>query len=167
MNSDQIENSQIDASIVLNTTPDRRFVRIIGRSIIILVAVVVIASVSVFLSSMNTSMKVSMIPILIGVLFEAAILGLLYDELVRAEYKVTGEEILATSGVIERRARTIPLKYVRDVTYRQDFIKRVFGIADVTVSPTNGDAIVLKGIRDGQAKCEMISRLVLSKAEED
>jgi uncharacterized membrane protein YdbT with pleckstrin-like domain len=88
----------------------------------------------------------------------------LYEGLSKAVYRLTNEHIEEEYGVINKRLRRIPLSYVRDVTYSQNFLQAIFGISSVTVSPTNGDKIVLSNIRDGEKTRETIWRLVLSKS---
>ena len=54
----------------------------------------------------------------------------------------------------------IPLSYVRDVTYNQNFIQAMFDVSDITVSAPNGDKVVLNNLRNGEATREIIWKLV-------
>src|SRR6185295_9971450 len=60
----------------------------------------------------------------------------LYEGLVKAVYNLTDEHIEETYGIIYKRVRQIPLSYVRDVTYNQNFLQAMFGVSSITVSIT-------------------------------
>jgi len=103
--------------------------------------------------------------VLIAIIGVAGISFLLviYEGLGKAIYRVTNEHIEEEYGIVYKRLRRIPLSYVRDVTYDRNFLQAIFGISSITVSPTNGDKIVLSNIRDGESAREMIWHLVLSR----
>ena len=88
----------------------------------------------------------------------------LYEGLSKAAYSLTDDHIEEEYGIINKRVRRIPLSYVRDVTYDQNFFQAMFGVSSITVSPTNGDKIVLSNVRDGEQTREIIWSLVLSKS---
>jgi membrane protein YdbS with pleckstrin-like domain len=88
----------------------------------------------------------------------------LYEGLVKAVYSLTHQHIEEKYGIIHKRVRRIPLSYVRDVTYDRNFLQALFGVSSITVSPTNGDKIVLSNVRDGEQTREAIWNLVLSKS---
>lgn len=88
----------------------------------------------------------------------------LYEGLSKAVYRLTDEHIEEEYGIIHKRVRRIPLSYVRDVTYDQNFLQAMLGISSITVSPTNGDKIVLSNIKDGEGTREVIWKLVLSRS---
>jgi uncharacterized membrane protein YdbT with pleckstrin-like domain len=88
----------------------------------------------------------------------------LYEGLVKAVYSLTDQHIEEKYGIIYKRVRRIPLSYVRDVTYDQNFLQAMLGVSSITVSPTNGDKIVLSNVRDGEQTREIIWNLVLSRA---
>jgi len=90
-------------------------------------------------------------------------LVVVYEGLTNATYKVTGEYVEEEYGIIHKRMRRIPLNYVRDVTHDQSALQAMFGISSITVSPTNGDKIVLSNIREGKGTRETIWQLVLAK----
>jgi len=90
----------------------------------------------------------------------------LYEGLVKAVYSLTDHHIEEKYGIIHRRVRRIPLSYVRDVTYDQNFLRAMFGVSSITVSPTNGDKIVFSNVRDGEQTREIIWKLLLSKSPE-
>lgn len=77
---------------------------------------------------------------------------------------MTDEHIEEEYGIVYKRLRRIPLSYVRDVTYDQNFLQAMFGVSSITVSPTNGDKIVLSNVADGARTREAIWNLVVSKA---
>ena len=52
---------------------------------------------------------------------------------------VTAEYVESESGIVGKKVRTIPIGYVRDVTYGQNLIQSMLGVSDITVSGTNGD----------------------------
>ena len=87
-----------------------------------------------------------------------------YAALARSTYAVTREHIEQESGVISKRSRSLPLCYVRNVTYDQSVIQALFGLSTITVSSTNGNQIRLQHVRDGKEKRELIWKLVLSKS---
>ena len=84
----------------------------------------------------------------------------------KAVYSLTDHHIEEKYGIIHRRVRRIPLSYVRDVTYDQNFLRAMFGVSSITVSPTNGDKIVFSNVRDGEQTREIIWKLLLSKSPE-
>jgi membrane protein YdbS with pleckstrin-like domain len=88
----------------------------------------------------------------------------MFEALVKARYTVTTDYIESEKGLFDKTVRTIPLSYVRDVTYEQGFIQARYGLSDITVSATNGDKIVLEQIRDGRQKRDIIWNLVLSNS---
>ena len=88
----------------------------------------------------------------------------LYEGLSKAVYSLTDEHVEEEYGIINKRVRRIPLSYVRDVTYDQNFLQAMFAVSSVTVSPTNGDKIVLSNIKDGEGTREVIWKLVLSRS---
>jgi len=88
---------------------------------------------------------------------------IMHEILAKAVYAVTTEYIEAETGIVGKRVRTIPIRYVRDVTYGQNLMQAMLGVSDITVSATNGDKIVLKDVADGKRKRDIISDLVLSK----
>jgi membrane protein YdbS with pleckstrin-like domain len=89
---------------------------------------------------------------------------IMHEILARAVYTVTAEYVESESGIVGKKVRTIPISYVRDVTYGQNPIQSMLGLSDITVSATNGDKITFKDIADGNRKRDLISRFVLSKA---
>jgi uncharacterized membrane protein YdbT with pleckstrin-like domain len=88
----------------------------------------------------------------------------MYEGLEKAVYTVTDEYVEEEFGIVYKRLRRIPLSYVRDVTYDQNFLQAIFGVCSITVSPTNGDKIVLSNIRDGESARERIWNVVLSRS---
>ena len=88
---------------------------------------------------------------------------IMHEILARAVYTVTAEYIESESGIVGQKVRTIPISYVRDVTYNQNLIQSVLGVSDITVAATNGDRIVLKDVANGKWKRDLISKLMLSK----
>jgi hypothetical protein len=88
----------------------------------------------------------------------------LYEGLASAVYTMTGEFIEEEYGIVYKGLRRIPLNYVRDVTQTQNFLQAMFGVSSITVSPTNGDKIVLSNVRDGQQTRETIWKFVLAKS---
>jgi uncharacterized membrane protein YdbT with pleckstrin-like domain len=88
----------------------------------------------------------------------------LYEGLSKSVYRLTNEHIEEEYGIVYKRQRRIPLSYVRDVTYDQNFLQAMFGVSSITVSPTNGDKIVLSNIRDGESARERIWKHVLSRS---
>lgn len=81
-------------------------------------------------------------------------------------YRLTNEHIEEEYGIINKGLRTIPLSYMRDVTYDQNFLQAMLGVSSVSVSPTTGNKIVRSNIRDGEKTREVIWKLVLSKSQE-
>ena len=88
----------------------------------------------------------------------------MYETLANAVFKVTNEHIEEEGGLIWKTQHRIPLSYVRDVTYDQNFLQAMFGASSVTISPTNGNKIVLSNISNGEEIRETIWNLVLSKS---
>jgi uncharacterized membrane protein YdbT with pleckstrin-like domain len=97
---------------------------------------------------------------LVGVL---CVLGF-YEGFSKAVYRITNTYAEEERGIVFKRMRRIPLSYVRDVTYDQNLLQTMFGVSSVTISPTNGNKIVLSNIRDGKGTQEVIWKVVLSNS---
>ena len=80
----------------------------------------------------------------------------LCEGLSKAVYRLTNEHIEEEYGIVYKRLRRIPLSCVRDVTHSQNFLQAIFGVSSITVSPTNGDRIVLSNVKHG-IRCERSS----------
>jgi membrane protein YdbS with pleckstrin-like domain len=152
--------------LVLSDRPDMRLAKLgLVAAIAIVFLVLAIAIVLTFtlpLTGMERLLPLSLAGVVI-----MAVLGLpliWYVSLVKATYTLTTDYIESKQPCIIKEIRTIPLTYVRDVTYSQNPLQLIFGISTITVSPTNGDAVVLMNIRDGERKREVIWNLVLSKS---
>ena len=151
------------AGVLLTDRPDMRVIRLSLLSGIL--ALLLIVGIIVFVIPMDQGNRY-------GLLGFAAIFGYVvisvpliwYAALARATYTVTREHIEQESGVISKRFRSLPLCYVRDVTYDQSVIQAMFGLSTITVSTTNGNQIRLQHVRDGKEKRDLIWKLVLSKS---
>jgi hypothetical protein len=71
---------------------------------------------------------------------------------------------VTVASVFWKTQHRVPLSYVRDVSYGQNFLQAMFGVSSVTISPTNGNKIVLSNLNDGSATREAIWKLVLSES---
>ena len=90
----------------------------------------------------------------------------MYEALGNTVFVVTNDHIEEKGGLIWKTQHRIPLTYVRDVTYDQNFLQAMFGVSSVTVSPTNGRKIVLSNVPDGERTREIIWNLVLLKSSD-
>ncbi|MGH9828087.1 MAG: PH domain-containing protein, partial [Blastocatellia bacterium] len=79
-------------------------------------------------------------------------------------YTVAATYIEEEYGIIYKRLRRIPLSYVRDVTQTQNFLQAMFRTSSITISPTNGDTIILSNIKNGQQARDAIWQGVLSES---
>jgi membrane protein YdbS with pleckstrin-like domain len=148
---------------LLTARPDIRFLKLS----FLVPAVVLVAGIIAYLLplAIDRDFQLAGSAFLIGVgLVGMACLLVLYEGLSKAEYRLTGEHIEEEYGIINKRVRRIPLGYVRDVTYDQNFLQAIFGVSSVTVSPTNGNKIVLSNISNGEETRETIWNLVLSNS---
>lgn len=91
---------------------------------------------------------------------------IMYEALGNTVFVVTNDHIEEKGGLIWKTQHRIPLTYVRDVTYDQNFLQAMFGVSSVTVSPTNGRKIVLSNVPDGERTREIIWNLVLLKSSD-
>lgn len=141
---------------LLTARPDMRIV-----SIGFLAAAVIAAlGTVVYLLPISDSVKVAFLPL--GVLF-IVILGysaILFEGLWNAVFTITNEYVEDHGGMIWKRQHHIPLSYVRDVTYSQNFLQAMFGVASVTISPTNGNNIMFSNIKNGEGTWRLLSKLV-------
>jgi len=126
-------------------------------------AFMAVAGVVVYLSPISDSAKVAFLPL--AGLFVVTLIysAIMYEALGNAIYTVTDAYIEEKGGVIWRTQHRIPLSYVRDVTYNQSFLQAAFGVSSVTVSPTNGNKIVLSNIPEGERTRNYIWNLVASR----
>jgi membrane protein YdbS with pleckstrin-like domain len=134
-----------------------------GMSIIIVSAsapaLLLAAGLISYLLPLNIDRDLQLVAsILLTTLGVAGLGGLLvlYEALARAVYTVTTEHIEEQHGIVYKRLRRIPLSYIRDVTQTQNFLQAMFGVSSITVSPTNGDKIVLSNVKDADTTREAI-----------
>jgi uncharacterized membrane protein YdbT with pleckstrin-like domain len=145
---------------LLTARPDIRFLKLSFLA----PAVVLVAGIIAYLLplTIDRDFQLAGSAFMIGIsLVGMACLLALYEGLAKAVYTVTNEHIEEEYGIIYKRLRRIPLSYVRDVTYDESFFQRIFGVSSITVSPTNGDKIVLTNIRNGEETRETIWKLML------
>src|SRR5690349_13492141 len=107
---------------LLTARPDMRMVKL-GFLAAILIAV---AGVVVYLLPISESAKVAFLPL--GVLFivTLAYCAILYEGLATAVYTVSKDHIEEQGGVIWKTQHRVPLSYVRDVSYDQNFVQAMF-----------------------------------------
>jgi hypothetical protein len=130
-------------------------------------AIVLAASVILYLAPLRIDRDLHLAgSILIATLGLGGVsfLLVLYEALSKAAYALTDGYIEEEYGIMYKRLRRIPLSYVRDVTHDQNFFQAMFRVSSITVSPTNGDKIVLSNIRDGEQTRETIWQLVLASS---
>ena len=146
--------------ILLTARPDVRIVKL-G---FLAAALIAAAGAIAYLLPISDSLKVAFLPL--GVLFVVTVAysAILYEGLKNTVYNVAKDYVEEQGGVIWRTQHRIPLSYVRDVTYNQSSLQKVFGVSSVTVSPTNGNKIVFYNVRDGEKIQESIWKLVLSRS---
>jgi membrane protein YdbS with pleckstrin-like domain len=147
-------------NVLLTARSDLRIVKL-GFLAAALIAAV---AGSIYVSPISDGVKVAFLP-LIGLFVVALVYSMImYETLANAVFKVTNEHIEEEGGFIWKTQHRIPLSYVRDVTYDQNFLQAMFGVSSVAVTPTNGNKIVLSNIRDGERTREVIWNLVLSRS---
>ena len=148
---------------VLTTRPDMRIVKFSFPAPVLMLGAGVIAYLLPPAIDRDIQVAGSFFIAGVGLVGIISLLAL-YEGLAKAVYKVTTEHIEEEYGIIYKRLRRIPLSYVRDVTYDQNFLQALFGVSSVTVAPTNGHKIVLSNIRDGEGTRETIWKLMLSRS---
>lgn len=156
-------NSVGGNKFLLTAQPDMRIVKFL----IVPPAFVLIAGILFYVLPLAMDRDLHLaVSILIATLGVAGLSSLLvlYEALARAVYTMTDEFIEEEYGIVYKGLRRIPLNYVRDVTQTQNFLQAMFGVSSITVSPTNGDTIVLSNIRNGESARERIWKLVLSRS---
>ena len=146
--------------MLLTARPDLRILKV-G---FLTAALIVVAGVVVYLSPIDASLKVAFLPFAVVFVVISAYSVIMYEALGNTVFVVTNDYIEEKGGLIWKTQRRIPLTYVRDVTYDQNFLQAMLGVSSVTVSPTNGDRIVLSNVREGERTREVIWNLVLSKS---
>jgi len=109
-------------------------------------------------------LKVAFLPMAVLFVVVLAYSVIMYEALGNTVFVVTNDHIEERGGLIWKTQRRIPLTYVRDVTYDQNLLQAMFGVSSITVSPTNGDKIVLSNIREGESAREKIWKHVLSRS---
>ena len=150
--------------VVLSARPD---MRLINASFLAPVLVLLVGIV-VYLLPLPLGKEIInylVLPFIAMVAVGVAVYPLgMYEALSTAVFTITDDYVEEESGIIWKRVRRIPLSYVRDVTYNQNFIQAIFDVSDITVSATNGDEIVLNSLRGGERGRDIIWKLVLSKS---
>jgi membrane protein YdbS with pleckstrin-like domain len=126
-------------------------------------ALIAVAGVVVYLLPIDGSVKVAFLPLAVLFVVVLAYSGIMYEALGNTVFVVTKDYVEEKGGLIWKTQHRIPLTYVRDVTYDQNFLQSMFGVSSVTVSPTNGNKIVISNIREGQRTREIIWKLIMSK----
>jgi uncharacterized membrane protein YdbT with pleckstrin-like domain len=152
--------SASSGNVLLTTRPDLRILKV-G---FITAALIAVAGAVVYLSPIDTSLKVAFLPMAVLFVVVLAYSVIMYEALGNTVFVVTNDHIEERGGLIWKTQRRIPLTYVRDVTYDQNVVQAMFGVYSVTVSPTNGNRIVLSNIQDGESARDMIWQLALSKS---
>ena len=155
-------NSEGSDRSLLTTRPDMRIVKL-G---FLAAASIAVAGAVVYMLPVSDSVKAAFLPLAGLFVVTVAYSAIMYDTLGNAVFTVTNTYIEEKGGVIWKSQHRIPLSYVRDVTYSQSFLQAMLRVSSVTVSPTNGNKIVLSNISDGEKTRETIWRLVLSKSPE-
>ena len=158
----RIDRMEPDGDVLIER-PDMRIVKLSFVAPLLLLSV----GVAVYLMPLSIDPDYKLAAsVLISTIGLAGIsfLVVVYEGLANAAYKLTTEHIEEQYGIIHKRVRRIPLSYVRDVTYDQSFFQAIFGVSSITVSPTNGDKIVLSNIREGEGTRDTIWNQVLSRS---
>jgi len=150
-------DSVSSGNVLLTTRPDLRILKV-G---FLAAALLAVAGAVVYLSPIDTSLKVAFLPMAVLFIVVLAYSVIVYEALGNTVFVVTNDHIEERGGLIWKTQRRIPLTYVRDVTYDQNFVQAMFGVSSITVSPTNGDRIVLSNITNGEEMRETIWKLVL------
>lgn len=153
-------NSTSNGNVLLTTQPDLRILKV-G---FLAAALIAVAGAVVYLLPIDDSLKVAFLPLAVLFVVVLAYSLIMYEALGNTVFVVANDHIEEKGGVIWKTQHRIPLTYVRDVTYDQNFLQAMFGISSVTVSPTNGRKIVLSNVPDGERTREAIWNLVLSKS---
>lgn len=143
---------------LLTARPDMRIVKL-G---FLAAASIAVAGAVVYLLPISDSVRAAFLPLAGLFVVTLAYSAIMYETLGNALFTVTNAYIEEKGGVIWKSQHRIPLSYVRDVTYNQSFLQALFGVSSVTISPTNGNKIVLSNIRRGEGMREVIWKLVLS-----
>jgi uncharacterized membrane protein YdbT with pleckstrin-like domain len=153
-------NSASSGNVLLTTRPDMRILKV-G---FLAAALIAVAGAVVYLSPIDGSLKVAFLPLAVLFVVILAYSVIMYEALGNTVFVVTNDHIEEKGGLIWKTQHRIPLTYVRDVTYDQNFLQAMFGVSSVTVSPTNGRKIVVSNVPDGERTREAIWKLVLSKS---
>jgi uncharacterized membrane protein YdbT with pleckstrin-like domain len=153
-------NSDSSGKILLTTRPDLRILKV-G---FLAAALIALAGAVVYLAPIDDSLKAAFLPLAVLFVVILAYSVIMYEALGNTVFVVTNEYIEEKGGLIWRTQHRIPLAYVRDVNYSQTFLQAMFRVSSVTVSPTNGNKIVLSNIADGTVTRETIWKLVVSKS---
>ena len=106
---------------LLTARPDIRFLKLSFLA----PAVVLVAGIVVYLLplAIDRDFQLAGSAFMIGIsLVGMACLLALYEGLSKAVYRLTDEHIEEEYGIIHKRVHRIPLSYVRDVTYDQNFL---------------------------------------------
>ena len=150
--------------VVLSVRPDMRLVKAsFFVPVLVLLVGLLVYLLPLPIDSVLTHCLV--LPFIVMVAVGVAVYPVgMYEALAKAVFKVTDQYVEEESGIIWKRVRRIPLSYVRDVTYNQNFIQAMFDVSDITVSATNGDKVVLNNLRNGEATREIIWKLVLANS---
>ena len=156
ISKDRLDSSGSDNSVLI-ALPDMR-IAFFG---FVVAALIAIAGIVVYLLPISSSLKTAFLPL--GVLFIVIIAysAIMCEALANAVFTVTKDHVEERGGVIWKTQHRIPLSYVRDVSYNQSFLQGMFGVSSVSVSPTNGNKIVLSNIPNGETALETINKLVI------
>jgi uncharacterized membrane protein YdbT with pleckstrin-like domain len=140
------------SNVLLTARPDLRILKV-G---FIAAALVAVSGTVVYLLPIDGSLKVAFLPLAVLFVVILAYSVIMYEALGNTVFVVTNDHIEERGGLIWKTQHRIPLTYVRDVTYDQNLLQAMFGVSSITVSPTNGDKIVLSNIREGESAREKI-----------
>lgn len=126
--------------------------------IVVLIAVPLMLQIMDFWPSFT-----DMLTILVGPLIVITLLGISFGLVDRyfTSYTLTTQRLVVKRGILGRSNKTIPLKKIQDVSYRQSVIERLFVIGDVMVeSAGEKGAIRLLDLAGCKHRTEQILKLV-------
>src|ERR1700740_867986 len=126
-------DSASGSNVLLTARPDLRILKVgfLGA------ALIAVAGAIVYLLPIDVSLKVAFLPMAVSFVVVLAYSVIMYEALGNTVFVVTNDYIEERGGLIWKTQHRIPLTYVRDVTYDQNFLQAMFGVSSVTVSPTN------------------------------
>lgn len=100
-----------------------------------------------------------------GVVLALILFGYPWLQWVTATYTITSRRIITRSGIISKTGHDIPLSRISNVSYRHDFIDRIFGCGTLILETSAGNPLELHDVPDVEKVHVELTELLFGDAQ--